>query len=87
MSVLRVSQRSVQGTENPVDQYYATLVGNPAYEVKTVEDAVGRYRAAYSTVLLQALKGEVPALVDTSSGRRLVRPRPLRNYLAQAVPQ
>jgi hypothetical protein len=77
---------SAKGVENPVDQYYATLVGNPAYEVKTVEDAVGRYRAAYSTVLLEALRGKVPAVVDGSSGRRLVRPRRLRDHLKDAVP-
>jgi hypothetical protein len=76
-----------RGTENPVDQFFATLVGNPSYEVKVVEEAVKRYRAAYSTVMLEALRGTVPALVEQASDRRLVRPRPLKKHLALAVPQ
>lgn len=81
------SNPSVRGVENPVDQYFATLVGNPAYEVKTVEDAVKSYRAAYSTVLMKALRGEEPSLVDDRGGPRLIRPRPLKRYLAHAVPE
>lgn len=77
---------SVRGMENPVDQYFAALVGNPAYEVKVVEDAVGRYRAAYSTIMLDALCGKVPSLMEDKSGRRLIRPRPLKKYLAHAIP-
>ncbi|MFT3719995.1 hypothetical protein [Pseudorhodoferax sp.] len=81
------SSPSWRGPENPVDQYFATLVGNPAYEVKLVEDAVKSYRAAYSTVLMKALKGEAPSLVEDRGGLRLIRPRPLKRYLAQAVPE
>lgn len=78
--------RGVLGGENPVDQYFATLVGNPAYEVKTVEDAVKRYRAAYSAVLLAALKGNVASIIEMADSRRVIRPRPLKKHLAVAVP-
>ncbi|MFP5247815.1 MAG: hypothetical protein ACLGH0_14070, partial [Thermoanaerobaculia bacterium] len=51
------------GPERPVDQFYATLVGHPAFEVKSVNDSVAAFRAAYSDVLLAALRGDVPELV------------------------
>ena len=76
-----------RGVENPVDQYFATLVGNPAFEVKSIADAVSSYRAAYSTVMLDALRGKAPSIVESSAGRRLIRPRPLKKHLAVAVPE
>lgn len=75
------------GLENPVDQFYATLVGNPAYEVKTVQESTARYQAAYSTVLMEALAGKVPTLVESSDTAGYVRPRPLKRHLATAVPR
>lgn len=74
------------GPEQAVDQYFATLVGSPAFEVKDPTLAAGNYRAAYTTVLLQALRGEVPGLVEQAGGQRLIRPRPLKKHLASAVP-
>ncbi|MES2524574.1 MAG: hypothetical protein V4617_17880 [Gemmatimonadota bacterium] len=76
-----------QGVEKPVDQFYATLVGRPAFEVKTVEAAVARYAAAYTHVLLEALSGTVPALVEQDGDQRVVRPWPLKKHLALAVPE
>jgi hypothetical protein len=75
------------GPEKAVDQFYATRVGDPAYEVKTVQESTSRYRAAYSTVLMEALRGGVPALIESSKGMGYVRPRPLKRYLATAVPK
>lgn len=75
------------GPENPVDQFFATLVGNPAYEVRSVAAAAANYRAAYSTVLLEALNGGAPAIIEATPERRLIRPRPLKRHLAVAVPQ
>lgn len=76
-----------RSVENPVDQYFATLVGNPAFEIRAVTDAASRYRAAYSTVLLDALKGNAPEIVDSLSGHRFVRPRSLKKHLSIAVPE
>jgi hypothetical protein len=74
------------GAENPVDQYFATLVGDPAFEVRDAASSAANFRAAYSTVLLEALSGKAPAIVDAATGRRLIRPRPLKKHLAVAVP-
>jgi hypothetical protein len=75
------------GPENPVDQFYATLVGNPAFEVKSVTDSAGHFRAAYSTVLMQALDGQVGALIEPATASGFIRPRPLKRYLSLAVPK
>lgn len=74
------------GPERPVDQFYATLVGNPAYEVKSVAESAGHYRAGYSEVLMKALRGDPDSLVDRANGGAFVRPRPLKQHLALAVP-
>jgi hypothetical protein len=74
------------GAENPVDQYFATLVGDPAFEVRDAAGSAANFRAAYSTVLLDALSGKAPAIIDAATGRRLIRPRPLKRHLAVAVP-
>jgi hypothetical protein len=74
------------GQEKPADQYFATRVGDPAYEVKSVHDAVARYRAAYTTVLLDALQGRVPSLLQPQDGQSVVRPWPLKDHLSVAVP-
>lgn len=76
----------IGGTENPVDQYFATLVGDPAFEVRDVAGNAANFRAAYSTVLLDALSGKAPSIVDADTGRRLIRPRRLKKHLAIAVP-
>ncbi|MBC7842470.1 MAG: hypothetical protein H7099_09160 [Gemmatimonadaceae bacterium] len=75
-----------QGQEKPVDQFFATLVGDPALEVKSVTDAASRYRAAYTTVLLDALHGRVPTLLEPQNGHAVVRPWPLKDHLGVAVP-
>jgi hypothetical protein len=74
------------GTEKAVDQFFATQVGDPAFEVQTVAESTKRYCAAYSTVLLQALRGETAALIEAEGGRGVVRPRPLKHHLTTAVP-
>lgn len=75
------------GVENPVDQYFATLVGNPAFEVRSSADAANGYSAAYSRVMLEALSGNVSSLVESRDGQQVIRPRPLKRYLSVAVPE
>ncbi len=75
------------GPEKPVDQFFATLVGNPAFEVKTVQESTSRYRAAFSTVLLDALSGKERGLIEVGADGGYVRPRPLKQHLATAVPR
>ena len=66
------------GPEKAVDQFFATQVGDPAFEVQTVAESTKRYCAAYSTVLLKALRGETAEVIEADAGRGLVRPRPLK---------
>ncbi len=76
-----------QGQEKPVDQFFATHVGDPALEVKSVNDSAAGYRAAYTTVLMDALHGRVPNLLDTQQdGSAVIRPWPLKDHLCVAVP-
>lgn len=75
------------GPERPVDQFYATLVGHPALEVKSVNDSAAAFRAAYSDVLLAALRGDVPELVDSDQAGRVIRAWPLKKHLLNSVPQ
>lgn len=72
------------GAENPVDQFFATTVGHPAYEVKDVKSSAKRYRAAYTTVLLSAL--EDPTNAEEDGEYRVIRPRALKKLLRTAVP-
>jgi Caspase domain len=77
---------NVSGPERAVDQFFAALVGNPALEVKTLAEAQANYRAAYSTKLMEALDGSVPALIEHTPVGLVVRPRPLKKHLATVVP-
>lgn len=74
------------GPERPVDQFYATLVGHPALEVKSATEAAEGYRATYSDVLLAALRGEVHALIDPDPAGHVIRAWPLKKHLLVAVP-
>jgi hypothetical protein len=62
-----------------VDQFFATLSGRAAVEVKV---AAGRYRALYTTAVLSGLSEQGPADRDG-----FIRPCPLRDYLELEVPR
>ena len=61
------------GPERPVDQFFATRVGDPALEVKTVEESTSRFRA----VVLEGAAGGVArrrTRADPGVGRRRIHP-------------
>jgi len=74
-----IPNEPMPGPEKAVDVFYATRLGTPALEVIDGE----RYVAVYTRVLVKALKGEEPAAIDDG----YVRPRPLKEWLAEAVPR
>jgi hypothetical protein len=80
---------SSPGDGNPVDQFYATGLGNPAHEIRDPEAAARRFTAVYTQVLLKALRFEADAAIEWSreadTDIAYIRPRKLRNYLKQAV--
>jgi len=75
------------GPERPVDLFYATLLGHPSLEVKSAADAAAGYKAAYSDVLLRALRGDIPEVLDDDAAGRVVRAWPLKKHLVTAVPE
>jgi len=80
---------STPGEGNPVDQFYATGLGNPAHEIRDPEAAARRFTAVYTQVLLKALRFEADAAIDwtreADADIAYIRPRKLRNYLKQSV--
>jgi Caspase domain len=81
--------------ERVVDQFFASRVGSPALEVKSVDDAIKGFQTVqefdsiYSKHLLEALNGDMSDALEyaTVSGatKWLVRPRKLRDALEKKV--
>jgi hypothetical protein len=73
-----------------VDQFYACLLGDPAYELRDPDTASRLYRSLYTEVLTEALTGCHPELVvwggdGTDTG--FIRPWPLKRRLGSLVTQ
>ena len=72
-----------------VDLFYATRLGNPAYERSDPEVAAKAYSAVYTTTLLEALRGQPPTVLEWEDHADppvgLVRPWPLSDHLEQEV--
>ncbi len=75
----------------PVDQFYACVLGRTAAEIRDGAVAAGNYSALYTSVLLDALSGSRPDVLELAAedgGRtRYVRTRRLERYLESEVPQ
>lgn len=80
--------KPVSGPEKSVDQFYATLLGEPAFEIADPKEAAGKFHAVYTDALLEALRGLHTDLVDWQSltGPGFIRPRPLKKFLAKELP-
>lgn len=80
---------SPQADAPEVDTFYATLPGNPAYELPP-DQAVPSYRALLTHCLLQALQGQPPSLIRQVDRDgtiiHVVASRELKRYLLKAVP-
>jgi hypothetical protein len=78
------------GAAAAVDVFYACALGDPAYEVKDPVAAGAAYRALFTTVLVRALRGDLPDVVTPDAGGPeprpgLVRPWPLKRALPGLV--
>jgi hypothetical protein len=75
----------------PVDQFFACLLGRVAAEIKDPTIAAENYTALYTSVLLEALQGKHPELlepsVSTEDYARFVHPGTLERYLEAEVPR
>lgn len=78
-------------TEKPVDQFFACTLGRPALEIPDRDTTAREFKALYTTVLLDGLKGTAPLDLEWKrEGAALVayvHPRPLRDYLRAEVPR
>lgn len=70
------------GAEKAVDQFWATLVGDPSHEIKVATDAAGRYKALYTEAILDALDGKIAGVVEDLPPDGVVRPWPLKRFLS-----
>ena len=70
---------NLPGPSKSVDQFFAALLGQPAFEVKIDEV----YRSIYTATLVEALNGRYKEIleVDPREGATVLRPRPLKNFL------
>jgi hypothetical protein len=78
-----------EGTDAPVDQFFACQLGQPSHELKDAAITSGEFRALYTQELVPALLGRRPKVVEWSAEgddrTGLVRMRPLRDFLASAI--
>jgi hypothetical protein len=61
-------------------------VGDPALEVRDPKDSTGDYKALYTAMLLHALRGEAPQVLEAEAAASLVRPRLMRDWLHAEMP-
>jgi hypothetical protein len=70
------------GRGQPVDQFWACLLGKPAVEYElNARKAAKEYTALFTSALLDALEGRQADLLEAAADGRYLRPKPLRDYL------
>lgn len=76
------------GPEKQVDLFFATLIGDPALEIQDPNSAAQCFQAVYTEALLEALRGQRPEVIeqDSNAGGSVVRPWPLKEFLAKELP-
>lgn len=72
-----------------VDQFYATQLGEPAFEFGDPHAIPSDFNAIYTHVMVEALRGEHRGVVerDDRLGKQVVRARPLKGFLASELPK
>ena len=76
----------------PVDQFYACALGRTAAEIKDPAVAAGNFSALYTSVMLDALQGARPEVLeqgadDPDDAFRYVQPLGLKKYLDRELMQ
>ena len=74
----------------PVDQFFACALGATAAEIRDPHEAAASFRALYTDVLVDALSGACPEVLEPAPDEErcaYVRPRTLQGYLETAVPR
>ena len=80
----------VGGKSKPVDVFFACALGRVAAEVKDPALAAGNYKALYTTLMLDALRGDRADVLEPGHPAdefRYVRPYRLKVYLERELPR
>ena len=79
------------GTEAPVDIFFACTLGKPALEISDPNVSAKSYASVFTTAMVDALSGKAPDVLEQEmeDGVRvgLVRPRPLGTHLRNELPR
>ena len=71
-----------------VDMFYATLPGDPAYELE-LEDAAQKWNGVFTATLLGCLEAKIPSVIEDLTqpppARRVIPSWTLKDYLESAV--
>lgn len=73
------------GAERPVDIFFAATLGHESLEVKDPAESAATYRGVFTESLVSALSGQQPDVIERLDDAALVRPRPLKRFLARDV--
>jgi hypothetical protein len=75
--------------QQPVDQFFACMLGRPAHEIPDPTTTANEYSALYTSALLDGLEGKPPAVLAWDEEARVrvgyMRPRPLKAFLQTEV--
>jgi hypothetical protein len=73
-------------TQAEIDVFYATLPGDPAYELKE-EEAIRRYRGVFTECLLKAVSTPESEVIESlPDGTQIITSWRLKDYLQSTVP-
>lgn len=82
--------RAAMGPMKAVDVFYASLLGEPAKEIREPGDSSSIYRSLYTDELLAALRGERTLLLEQPEppqGLKFLRSHKLKRHLTLEVPR
>src|SRR5207247_6687803 len=74
------------GPEGAVDRFWACLVGDPAAEVRDPNTTAAEYRALYTGVIVDALRGQFRQMFRRVGADRVVRSLRLMLLLSTTLP-
>jgi hypothetical protein len=85
-SLIFPNRGSSPNVVSDVDQFLATLVGDPSWEVSVAESAAA-FEGIYTTAFLEAFRRPDDTMIATIGGAKVVPNTKLKPYLAREVPR
>jgi hypothetical protein len=84
-SLIFPNNRGRPATATDLDAFYATLVGDPAWET-AVQNSVPNYSGLFSATLMEAYRHPESSMVVAVNGQNVVPNRRLKPYLLRELP-